>query len=113
MNGLHDALMVAWNPRKAFTISEIGDKTYLFQFFEISDLNKALHRGPWNFNNSLLILKQFQASLIAEQYIFSTNPFWVRIFDVLIGMQSKQIGITIGNSLGKVLEFDDNFRKVI
>ncbi|GKV46130.1 hypothetical protein SLEP1_g53137 [Rubroshorea leprosula] len=35
MNGLHDALMVSWNPRKPFTISEIGEKIYLFQFTEI------------------------------------------------------------------------------
>ncbi|GKV03031.1 hypothetical protein SLEP1_g15397 [Rubroshorea leprosula] len=37
----------------------------------------------------------------------------VRIFDVPIGMQSEQIGLTIGNSLGKVLEFDDSFHKAI
>ncbi|GLT88002.1 hypothetical protein SLE2022_060480 [Rubroshorea leprosula] len=30
LNGLHNALMASWNPKKAFTISEIGEKIYLF-----------------------------------------------------------------------------------
>ncbi|GLU18337.1 hypothetical protein SLE2022_346430 [Rubroshorea leprosula] len=46
LDGLHNALMVSWNPRKGFTIFEIGENFYLFQFSDIGDLSKALHKGP-------------------------------------------------------------------
>ncbi|GKV22513.1 hypothetical protein SLEP1_g32378 [Rubroshorea leprosula] len=113
LNGLHNALMASWNPKHVFKFSEIGEKIYLFQFFDIGDLNKVIHRGLWNFSNSLFILKRFQASLTPEQYNFSTNPFWVRIFDVPVGLHSEQIGFMIGSSLGKVLEVDEGFKKAI
>ncbi|GLU00956.1 hypothetical protein SLE2022_182890 [Rubroshorea leprosula] len=113
LNGLYNALIVSWNHWKAFKLSEIREKTYLFQFSYIGDLNKALHRGPWNFSNSLLILKRFQISLTVEKCCFSTNPLWVRMFDVPIGMQFEQIGFMIGSSLGKVLALDESFPKSI
>ncbi|GKV42679.1 hypothetical protein SLEP1_g50059 [Rubroshorea leprosula] len=50
---------------------------------------------------------KFQASLTPEQYDFSTNPFWVRIFDVPVGLHSKETGFLIGSSLGRVLEVDE------
>ncbi|GLT98853.1 hypothetical protein SLE2022_163290 [Rubroshorea leprosula] len=32
LNNLHNALMVSWSPKKAFTIFEIGEKIYPFNF---------------------------------------------------------------------------------
>ncbi|GKU89319.1 hypothetical protein SLEP1_g3472 [Rubroshorea leprosula] len=53
------------------------------------------------------------ASLTPEQYDFSTNPFWVRIFDVPVGLHSEEIGFLIGSSLGQVLEVDEGFKKAV
>ncbi|GLU06230.1 hypothetical protein SLE2022_232780 [Rubroshorea leprosula] len=76
-NGFHDAFMASWNLKQSIKISEIGEKLFLFQFSDARDLNKVFHKAPWNFNNSFIMLKRFQASFSLEQYDFSTNPSWV------------------------------------
>ncbi|GLU03281.1 hypothetical protein SLE2022_204880 [Rubroshorea leprosula] len=112
-NGFHDALLASQNLKQSIKIYEIGEKIYLFQFSDVGDLSKVFHKAAWNFNNSLINLKRFHALFSLEQYDFSTNLFWVRIFDVPIGLHTNKIGHMIGNSLGKVLEVDDGFRKAI
>lgn len=113
LSGLHYALTTSWNPKKDFKVSKIGEKLYLFQFANVRNLNKVLYKVHWNFSNSLIIFKKYQASLAVDQCDFSTNLLWVQIFDVPISLHFEYIGRMIGSSLGKVLDVDENFNKVL
>ncbi|GKV17128.1 hypothetical protein SLEP1_g27670 [Rubroshorea leprosula] len=81
LNGLQNALMVSWNPRKAFTISKIEDKIYLFQFFDIEE-----NRNERTREHSVLagiIAKQIEGyndtvdGIISETAVEPTQPLAV------------------------------------
>jgi len=44
-----------WNPVKGVDIQEIEQGMYTFQFYHHLDMNRILKKGPWYFDNHLLV----------------------------------------------------------
>ena len=47
-----------WELGKGITITELGARRYLFQFFHEVDVNAVINSGPWTFNQHMLVLRR-------------------------------------------------------
>ncbi|GMY05644.1 hypothetical protein FCV25MIE_00883, partial [Fagus crenata] len=67
---------------------------------------KVMTGAPWLFDNSLLLLKEFDGSCPASQVQFSWCCFWVQFYGVPLFYMTKQTGEHVGSIFGKVEEVD-------
>ncbi|KAH1098557.1 hypothetical protein J1N35_015478 [Gossypium stocksii] len=45
-----------WHPLEGVQISDLGEKRFLFKFFNEVDIHRVITGAPWTFNNHLLII---------------------------------------------------------
>lgn len=47
-----------WRPVKNMLLKNLGNSVFLFQFMYSMNLERILKGGPYNFNNSLLVMSR-------------------------------------------------------
>lgn len=55
---MQNVLASLWRPNEGFEIHELGGHRYSFIFFHVMDVKKVLERGPWSFEQNLLVFRQ-------------------------------------------------------
>jgi len=95
-----------WNPVKGVEIQEVEPGLYSFQFNHHLDMNRILKKGPWYFDNHLLILDILPEDGNSRQMNLQFVQFWIQIHDIPIGLMSEKVGKDIGNFIGEFLEYD-------
>lgn len=96
-----------WNPVKGINIQEIEQGMYMFQFNHHLDINRILKKGPWYFDNHLLldvIPESSDPKQVSLQYV----PFWIQVHDIPIGLMSEKIGKDIANYMAEFLKYNAN-----
>lgn len=58
------------------------DQTTFFFCFEEEDLMLVLHRAPWNFNNSHVLVKSVEPSMCPSPLNFDSISFWIQLHDL-------------------------------
>lgn len=53
---MRDTLAAVWRPGRGVAVKDLGNNTFMFQFFHEIDLKHILEDGPWSFEKSLLVL---------------------------------------------------------
>ncbi|MBA0573563.1 hypothetical protein Golob_000832 [Gossypium lobatum] len=59
---MKNTLANLWHPLGGVQILDLGEKRYLFRFFNIVDKNMVVKGAPWAFNNHLLVFHQLDNS---------------------------------------------------
>lgn len=95
-----------WNPVRDVKIEEIEPNLYTFQFFHHLDLQRVLKKGPWYFDNHMLILDFIPSNTMPNQVVLQSVPFWVQIHDLPTGYMSEKVGKDIASSIGEFIEYD-------
>ncbi|KAF2316288.1 hypothetical protein GH714_041629 [Hevea brasiliensis] len=95
-----------WRPGRCITIKDIGSNLYLFQFFYVVDLNRVVDRGPWSFNNPLLIFHKLEHREMPTRVSLFFVAFWVQIHDLPIRYFSESAAKQLGNSVGRFLAYN-------
>lgn len=93
-----------WCRIRGIEVTDRGENHFLFTFNQLSEKKKALEEGPWMLSNELIVVVDFDASKTLEEFDFSYIPIWVRISNLPLGMLNRQMGETIGEEIGEVLE---------
>lgn len=83
---------------------EVGNGILQFKFGSEYQLKWVEKNGPWNFDNNLLLLGRWRRGLTAFNIIFTHSLFWVQIWELPFEMMDKEVGMELGNSLGKFME---------
>lgn len=96
-----------WNPVKGVKIQEIEPGLYTFQFNHHLDLQRILKKGPWYFDNHLLVLDFMPEKGKPEQAALNFVPFWIQVHNVPPGFMTEKVGKDIANYIGEFLEYDD------
>ena len=78
----------------------------VFTFDNLKDLKRVLENSPWSINGSPLFLKEWSLSDSIKDIDFSTGAFWVQVHDLPLEMITPDNAVSIGSSLGEVLEVD-------
>ncbi|XVF56444.1 hypothetical protein PTKIN_Ptkin06aG0121000 [Pterospermum kingtungense] len=103
---MKNCLADIWQPVKGVNIRDIGDDRFLFQFYHVADRQRIVGRGPWFFDNQMLICHYLQPDESPHLVSLVKVDFWIQVFDLLPGYVSESIGKQLGNFVGKFLEYD-------
>ncbi|KAL4334119.1 hypothetical protein GQ457_07G004660 [Hibiscus cannabinus] len=95
-----------WHPLGGITTTEIGDKCFLFLFYNEIDLSRVLQGTPWFFNKHLLLLHKIQDGEDHALIPLVYSDFWVQVYDLPSGLMSEAIAKQFGNFIGRFLEYD-------
>ncbi|GLT82659.1 hypothetical protein SLE2022_010180 [Rubroshorea leprosula] len=94
---------LSWKLKQEMKIIEDGEKIFLYQFSNRFDLDKVLQKAPWNFSNSLIILKKVSVTLELKQHDYSTNPFSIHLHKLPMRLRSERVVRVVSSSIGMVL----------
>lgn len=83
---------------------KLGDGLILAEFEEKSDKVRVLCNGMWNFDKSLVLIKEFDRSQQVRQICMKEASFWVRDFDLPLLVRNKYVGGLIGAAPSKLEE---------
>ncbi|KAL8465990.1 hypothetical protein ACS0TY_035197 [Phlomoides rotata] len=78
----------------------------LFQFNHRVDHRRVIEGGPWTIGNHPLILHQLRLGEVPHPVPLIILSFWVQVYDLPIGSFTEGVGRSLGNFLGKFLEYD-------
>ncbi|MBA0856165.1 hypothetical protein Goshw_024247 [Gossypium schwendimanii] len=98
-----------WHSIGGICITELGEKRYLFQFFNEIDFVRVIAGIPWFFNNQLLILQTiFDGENLVVMELNYTE-FWIQVHDLPPGSMNELMAKQFGNFCGKFIEYDSSF----
>jgi hypothetical protein len=95
-----------WGKGREVSVQDIGENLFLFQFKDEVDSKRVLQGSPWLFDHFLLVLNEFDGSIPAHRISFTRCGFWVQLHGIPLYYMTKQIGDSIGGSIGIVEEVD-------
>ena len=57
VEALKNVLSAVWKPFSRMSITEVGNRLFIFQFEDNEEKERVLLQQPWSFNKSLLVLE--------------------------------------------------------
>ena len=100
------ALRSVWRTKRDFEVSDMGENRVLLLFQEKEDLDRVLLQGPWSFDKYILLLHKLEVGESISTLTFKDATFWVQIHGLPTLSQTRETGLRIGGSLGKVEKVD-------
>ncbi|CAN1776997.1 Uncharacterized protein At4g02000 [Linum perenne] len=103
-------LATIWRPGKGVTIEELGDRLILFRFYHERDLRWVIERGPWSFDNALLVMRELKPGDLPTTVTLTSTEFWIQVHDVPAAFCTERVGKILGDYVGEYLAFDEKHR---
>ncbi|KAK9274747.1 hypothetical protein L1049_021999 [Liquidambar formosana] len=63
VDAMKSTLKMVWRPARGLVVTEIGLNLFIFQFHHPLDTHQVIDNGPWNFDKSLVLLKEYDGEL--------------------------------------------------
>ncbi|CAL1360946.1 unnamed protein product [Linum trigynum] len=108
IRSLKIALAKAWNLKKGFQITDLGDMLFAFQFLDQDDRNKVCFGGPWHYENNIMI---FISSLLIKKptpKALHMIDIWFQIKEFPAKLRTQNMAEKIANGFGSLVWFDDS-----
>ncbi|KAK2655326.1 hypothetical protein Ddye_008378 [Dipteronia dyeriana] len=86
-NGLIEQL---WSSIGKVEIELVGDNIFMFYFRKLEDQNRIWQRGPWHFDNSLIILEKPDGLGDISKLKFNQVGLWVQIHNIPIMCMNRR-----------------------
>ncbi|CAH9142918.1 unnamed protein product [Cuscuta epithymum] len=102
LSQFRDIMASVWKPEKGVTITEIGPRRYVFQFYNEEDMNRVADEGPWVFDQNLIVLSRLKEGDIPISVPLNKADFWVQVHDIPVGYFCLDNVERIGNFLGNL-----------
>ncbi|XVF60899.1 hypothetical protein PTKIN_Ptkin08bG0085400 [Pterospermum kingtungense] len=74
-----------WKLNRKAEILAVEENLFLFKF-QREAKNRVLEEAPWTCDKHLLLFKDFDRDLRPEQYVFNTTTFYLKMYDLPLGM---------------------------
>ncbi|KAK4429476.1 hypothetical protein Salat_1248100 [Sesamum alatum] len=87
----------------------LSENRFLLRFQHETDRKRAVEGRSWIFDRNLIILSRIDAECNSMQVLLQQCPFHVHIHGLPVRLMTRDVGVTIGNQLGRVIE--DNSRQ--
>ncbi|KAL5572800.1 hypothetical protein UlMin_022397 [Ulmus minor] len=97
-----------WKTKACFEVEAIGSNKFVFHFLLIAYRRRVFSRGPWCFQNKLLVLEEPTGVGDYSKMSFSKAPFWIQLHNIPVFCMSKTVGSILGNMVGLVQEVECN-----
>ena len=93
-----------WKPNKGVQISELEEELFLVEFGDKKDKKKVLDMCPQSYEKQQVLIQDFEGELTLKEIELKWVPFLVQIYNLPLKSRTKEMGWTIGSSLGSVLD---------
>ncbi|XVF64737.1 hypothetical protein PTKIN_Ptkin09bG0191200 [Pterospermum kingtungense] len=100
-------MKVIWKLTRGVEIMALEDNLFLFKFLCGKDRDRILEGAPWSFDRHMLMFHDFVGDWRPEEYVFEKVAFWIKIYNLLLGMRTSATRETIGWRLGKLIKVDN------
>lgn len=84
----------------------MGDNKFIFQFNIVEDKRRILVRGPWHYDNLLIVIEEPKGVGDVEKMRFNKAIFWIQIHNILILCMNKETGLFLVQKVEIVKEID-------
>ncbi|KAL5851494.1 hypothetical protein ACOSQ3_006612 [Xanthoceras sorbifolium] len=95
-----------WRTKHAVEVEKMKENAYTFHFQNMMDRRRALLRGPWNFDNTLLVMEVPKGYGDFSEMQFRWAKFWVQVHNVPLMCMTRNVGLALGKNIGQVREID-------
>ena len=75
----------------------------IFEFYIDTDLERVLEYEPWTYDKHLVIFQRIDNATTVSTLAFNECTFWVQILNLPIKSITLELGMSIGNSIGKAV----------
>lgn len=76
---IRSALKRIWKLDFSLKVSTIGEDVFVFEFGDITECNKILHKQSWKIKGALLIFKRLEGDKCPMDLVLNLVPFWIPI----------------------------------
>jgi hypothetical protein len=106
ISALERAMQRAWGLHGTAQFKDIGDNRFVVKFSSEGDWKHATKNGPWQFDFSAVLLKDYAGSTRPSEMVFDTMDVWVRVLDLPMDMMNRFYGEMIGDWIGKYVSVE-------
>ncbi|KAK5794045.1 hypothetical protein PVK06_035237 [Gossypium arboreum] len=71
-----------WHPLEGVQILDLGEKRFLFKFFNEIDISRVIIGAPWTFNNHLLVFHRIGENEDPMDIPLVYSDWWIQIHDL-------------------------------
>lgn len=103
---LRNTIADLWHLIGGICITNLGEKRYIFQFFNKVDIHRVLVGTPWFFNNHLLILQRLSMKEDPATLVLNSTKFWIQVHELPLGIMTEPMAQQFGNFCGQFIEYD-------
>lgn len=84
----------------------MGVNTFIITFKTHADKLKVMDGRPWLFDSHMFILQVFDGFSQPQHWKFDREVFWIQFHNLPMAYMTRDCGVQIGNSTGKVLDVE-------
>ncbi|KAJ0096620.1 hypothetical protein Patl1_27306 [Pistacia atlantica] len=95
-----------WKLEGWIHFTDAGEKLFLLEFQNVTDLQKVLNGRPWSFDRALIAIQRVDSSTLSNASYFTHEPFWVQLHNMPFAAMNDDYGVQLASAIGKVLEVD-------
>ncbi|XP_031260445.1 uncharacterized protein LOC116118597 [Pistacia vera] len=95
-----------WKLEGWIHFTDAGEKLFLLEFQNVTDLQKVLNGRPWSFDRALIAIQRVDSSTPSNASCFTHEPFWVQLHNMPFAAMNDDYGVQLASAIGKVLEVD-------
>ncbi|XP_041011352.1 uncharacterized protein At4g02000-like [Juglans microcarpa x Juglans regia] len=95
-----------WRINKAAKFMKVSMNIFVLVFENQEDKLRVWAGRPWLFDNNMLALREFEAHIPLHRISFDHESFWIRMHNLPLSCMTKERGVQIGSTVGKVEEVD-------
>lgn len=95
-----------WHTKGEKCIESLGDNCFIFHFNWEEDKRRILIRGPWHYDNALIVMEEPRGLGVLPDLKFDKSTFWVQFHNIPIVCMTKETALFLGKKVGKVKEID-------
>lgn len=92
-----------WRPRKGIDVDVISDNRFLFTLYAKGDVERIMEGCPWMFDKHILLMQHIHNMEQPSKVILQKAIFWMRIYDLPLGVLKEGVIEKIGSKAGTVL----------
>ncbi|CAH9104644.1 unnamed protein product [Cuscuta epithymum] len=101
-------MAMVWRPVKGVSIDEIEDSKFLLQFYHEGDLNSVVDKGPWSFQQNLVVIRRLERTDKPLEVALDHADFWVQVHDLPLSYMTTKAARGVANIIGSFVQMDES-----
>ncbi|KAE8814279.1 hypothetical protein D1007_08342 [Hordeum vulgare] len=103
---LERTMQRAWGLHKEAKFRDLDHNVFEVHFGSEGDWKHVLYNGPWQFDFSVLVIKNYEGGTRPSEMVFDKIEVWFQVHDLSPDMWTEELGKALGNWMGEVVRVD-------